>query len=58
MKYCAKCGAKIPEGNKFCEKCRNEVNMDSPGNADKRIKKGKFITVVAVAAAIAVAGYL
>lgn len=58
MKYCAKCGAKIPEGNKFCEKCGNEVNMDSPGNADKRIKKGKIIAVVVVAAAITVAGYL
>ncbi len=58
MKYCAKCGAELSENSKFCEKCGNKVNENFLNNRNKRVKSGKIVAVIVVAAIIAAAGYL
>lgn len=48
MKYCKKCGAEIPEGVNFCEKCGNSV-----GQAPKQ-KSGKKKWVIAISSGVIV----
>lgn len=56
MKYCKKCGAELPDGASFCEKCGNPIQ----GTA-KKSKKKKLIVcgcVGVIVLAIAVTGVL
>lgn len=58
MKYCAKCGAEMPDDSKFCTKCGGKLNgepVESPSNRKKPMLVGVgAVLVVAVIALVVV----
>lgn len=63
MRYCKKCGAEIPEGAGFCEKCGNPVGgMQKQGNGKKKwilaISSGVIILAVATVGALFAMGVI
>lgn len=54
MKYCKKCGAEIPEGASFCERCGNPVNQVSQVTKKKHFFIGICIIVVVAVSVIMV----
>lgn len=63
MKYCKKCGAEIPEGVSFCEKCGNPVGeVPKQGSGKKKwvfaISSGVIILAVAVVGGLYVTGII
>lgn len=63
MKYCKKCGAEIPEGVNFCEKCGNPVGqVPKQGNGKKKwifaISSGVIILAVAMVGVLFATGVI